>query len=250
MKTFDYSRFIERYLANEMSEEEKLWFTGELEGNEDLKKEVQLRRKADSVLRRQDLIRLREKLALIEKNRSESKLRFGSLKRISVSVAAAAVILFVAGVIALFSGRELSDDEIIERYYKTYELVTPSRTGLPATNNYYNQAIEYYKAHDFMNAAVYFKKVLEQEPENMHSALLNGVSNFEIENYPEANRSFTRVIDDHNNLYIDHAQWYLALCYIKTDEHKKAEKSLLAIKKSDSIYSRDASRILRVLKRN
>jgi len=55
------------------------------------------------------------------------------------------------------------------------------------------------------------------------------------------------VIDDNKNLYIDHAQWYLALCYIKTDENQKAAEQLAIIEKSKSIYRKDARKILRSL---
>ena len=37
MKTIDFSYFIERYNAGEMSESEKQWFLKELEGNEKLR---------------------------------------------------------------------------------------------------------------------------------------------------------------------------------------------------------------------
>jgi tetratricopeptide (TPR) repeat protein len=79
----------------------------------------------------------------------------------------------------------------------------------------------------------------------MQSSLLNGMSNFENRKYPEAKRSFGKVIDNNNNLYIDQAEWYLALCYIKTDEREKAIQQLEKIKNEDGIYRNDAKKILR-----
>ena len=38
MKTIDFSYFIERYNAGEMSDAEKLWFEKELEGDKNLQK--------------------------------------------------------------------------------------------------------------------------------------------------------------------------------------------------------------------
>ena len=54
MKTIDFSYFIERYNAGEMSEAEKQWFQKELEGNENLRKEVYLRKNTDKVLKNQE----------------------------------------------------------------------------------------------------------------------------------------------------------------------------------------------------
>ncbi|MFO7619772.1 MAG: tetratricopeptide repeat protein, partial [Bacteroidales bacterium] len=99
--------------------------------------------------------------------------------------------------------------------------------------------------HDYRRAAVYFSKVLENNPKDMESTLLQGVSNFEISNYPESKQLFTSVIDDNNNLFIEDARWYLALCYFRTDEEMKAIGQLQEIKKSSSIYKSDAKKILR-----
>jgi hypothetical protein len=82
----------------------------------------------------------------------------------------------------------------------------------------------------------------------MQSVLLNGVSNFEEKKYPEAKQSFTKVINDDSNLFVETAEWYLALCYLKTDERDKAVKQLNIIKKEGGIYGDDAKKILRKLK--
>ena len=69
-----------------------------------------------------------------------------------------------------------------------------------------------------------------------------------IRNIPEAKLSFTTVIDDNNNLFIETARWYLALCYVKTNDTDKAIVQLTAIKEDGGIYSKDAGKILRKLK--
>jgi len=247
MKTIDFSYFIERYNAGEMDEAEKQWFMKELKENEKLRKEVELRSRTDDILKNQDLMNLRNKLNSIEKKREESIPGKKSGRRMGIKYAAAIAGLAIIGSIALLSNRELSSNEIMDRYYKPYEAASNVRSDKLALNQDYNLALEYYNVHDYRHAAVYFKKVLESEPGNMRSVLLNGISNFEIENYPEARISFITVIDDNNNYYIDHAQWYLALCYIKTDEKLKAIEHLTVIEKSKTIYRKNAKRILKSL---
>ena len=58
MKTIDFSYFIERFNAGEMSEAEKQWFQKELEGNEKLRNEVSLRKRTDEILKNQNVISL------------------------------------------------------------------------------------------------------------------------------------------------------------------------------------------------
>jgi tetratricopeptide (TPR) repeat protein len=153
--------------------------------------------------------------------------------------------ILVIGSIALFSGKNLTSEEIIDQYYKAYEPITNQRSLLTESNNDLDLAMEYYSAHDFKNAAILFSKVVISNPKDMQSTLLNGISNFENKEYPEAKQSFGNVIDDNNNLYIDQAEWYLALCYLNTNELVKAKQLFEAIVKEEGIYKNGARKILR-----
>lgn len=248
MKTIDFSYFIEKYNAGEMDDAEKQWFSKELNNNEKLRKEVDLRKRTDTILKNQDVMNLRNKLNAIEKKRSVFLPVKKPVRLINIKYAAAIAGLVIIGGIALLTDRQLSSDEIIDRFYKPYEAASSLRSEEYINNQDYKLALEYYNINDYRNAAIYFEKVLKNDPGNMHSTLLDGISNFEIQNYPEAKGSFTKVIDDNNNYYIDHAQWYLALCYIRTDEKLKAIGQLAIIEKSRTIYRKEAKKILRSLR--
>ncbi len=245
MKTIDFSYFIERYIAGEMDKKEELWFLKEMEGNPELKHEVELRRKTDNILVKKDILDLRRKLTNIENTRINKPTgeKPGRMKY----AALIALLIIIGGIAFIYRGK-LSNEEILERYYKAYEPTSNIRSDFKTDNQDFNLALEYYKVRDYRNAAVYFSKVIQAEPGNMHSTLLNGISNYEISNYPEAENSFTRIIDDNNNLFIDHAQWYLALCYLKTNDILKAKEQFIAIDKSGSIYKKNARQILKRLK--
>jgi hypothetical protein len=247
MKTIDFSYYIERFNAGEMDDAEKQWFTKELNDNEKLRKEVELRRTTDTILKNQDLMNLRNKLSAIEKRRKEAIPVRKTRRALNIKYAAAIAGFIIIGSIALFSNRKMSNDEILDRFYQPYEATSSTRSEEVVKNTDYLLALEYYNIHDYRNAALYFSKVLKNEPANMHSELLNGISNFEIQNYPEAEGSLSKVISDNNNYYIDHAQWYLALCYIRTDEKPKALEQLAIIEKSKTIYRKDARKILKSL---
>lgn len=249
MKTIDFSYFIERYLAGEMDEAEKQWFSKELEGNKDLRKEVDLRRRTDAVLQNQNILNLRSKLAAIEKSRAEPVPAVIPRRRSGIKYAAALTVLIIAGSgILMMRPGKMTGPEIIEKYYTPYEAPSTTRSGTIVSFEDYNTALEYYKIGDFRQAAVYFSKVLYREPDNMGTVLLDGISNYEIKNYPAAEGSFKKVIIDDNNYFVDHAQWYLGLCYIQTGETQKAKDQLSVIDKSKSVYSKKARKILRALK--
>jgi tetratricopeptide (TPR) repeat protein len=248
MKKVDFSYFIERYNAGEMSDEEKIWFRKEMEFDENLRQEVHLRKNTDEVIKRQDILALRNKLSEIER-KQESKIHVRTRKnRVGLKYAAVIAGLIIIGAITVVSEKNTTSEKIIDSYYKSYEPVTNLRSGQSETNADFTLALDYYYRHEYRNAALYFSKVLEKDPGNIQSTFLNGVSNFEDKRYPEAKQSFVNVINDNNNLFIENAKWYLALCYLKTNEMEKAVKQLGIIKDEGGIYSNDAKKIIRKLK--
>jgi tetratricopeptide (TPR) repeat protein len=249
MKTIDFSYFIERYNAGEMSESEKQWFLKELEGNEKLRNEVNLRKRTDEILKNQNVMSLRNKLSEIENRRKEVKNPVkDSKKTVFIRYAAVFAGLILIGSIAMFSGKNLNSEKIMKHYYKIYEPPTSQRSAESGTNADFTLALEFYNTHDYEKAAVLFNKVLENKPYDMQTVLLKGVSNFEEKKYPEAKQSFVKVIDDKDNLYIDQAQWYLALCYLNTYETEKAKQLFKIIVNGDGIYKSDAKKVIRGLK--
>jgi tetratricopeptide (TPR) repeat protein len=250
MKTIDFSYFIERYNAGEMNEAEKLWFQKELEGNPKLRQEVTLRKKTDQALMNHGALELRNKLIEIEKRRAAAIPVKSHKKNSTSTLRYAAVItgLILIGSFLLFKGKSLTNNEIIDQYYKPYEVVSGSRSLQVVTNSDYSRALEYYNIHDYRNAALYFSKVLNEDPKYIESAMFNGVSNYEAKNYPVAKQEFMKVLDNNNNLFMEDARWYLALCYIQTSDKGKATEQLMTIKNSSSIYSKDARKILKRMK--
>jgi hypothetical protein len=293
MKTFDFSEYIERYNAGEMSDSQKKWFEKELEGNIILQNEVSLRKRTDEILENQNIISLRNKLSGIERRRKtdiqykrtksdiqynnketqiqyenkETQIQFGNkdteiqyerknpgiqyrkLKAPAYFKYAAVVagVIFLGGV-TLFHGNSLSNDEIISKYYKIYEPPTTQRSSQSETDADFSMALKLYNTHDFRQAAILFNKVVERNPRDMQSELLSGVANFGAKRYVEAKQSYVKVINDNNNYFVENAKWYLALCYVQTNEKEKAIQQLEAIKKEDGIYSKDAGKIMRRFK--
>ena len=249
MKTIDFSYFIERYNAGEMSDTEKQWFLKELEGNEKLRTEVQLRKRADMILKDQDVMSLRNKLSQIEKNRKEvSEPVSSSGKKAYIRYAAVIAALVLISTITMLPHKNLSNEGIISKYYKVYEPPTSQRSAHSATDKDFTLALEYYNTHDYDKAAIFFNKVLENKPNDMQSVLLKGVANFEEKKYPDAKLSFGKVIDNKDNLYVDQAQWYLALCYLQTSETEKAKMLFKMIANEKGIYRNDANKIFKGLK--
>jgi len=238
----NFTEFIERYISNEMTDSEKKWFLKEIDGNETLRREVELRKQTDIILKRTETINLRSKLVLLEKDRLKHTARqFAAIKY----VAAFVVIALITGVYLFTNNNRLTNDELSDSFFKSYEIPIAQRSSANIENNDYMIGLQYYNSRDYENAAIQFTKVLEKNPNDMQTHLLTGVSNMEEKHYPEAENSFKTVIDHNNSLFVEPATWYLALCYLKTNETAKASKLFTKIRNEGGYYSTDAKKIMR-----
>jgi tetratricopeptide (TPR) repeat protein len=243
MKTIDFSYFIERYNAGEMDQNEKDWFAKELEGNLSLQKEVLLRKKTDLILERQDVISLRTKLASLEKSRSVVKIKKGKLLAPGIRYAAVFTGLIVLGSLMFLSLRTESPVKLYKEYYQTYDNPGTSR---PAGETY-NDAVNNFNKRDFSKTADGYNPYLKNNTISPQIAFLKGISYMEIKRFQEAESLFRNVIDNKINPYTVDANWYLALCYLATEDMIKAKEQLNNIIKSESIYKIKAKKILRHL---
>jgi tetratricopeptide (TPR) repeat protein len=82
----------------------------------------------------------------------------------------------------------------------------------------------------------------------MEADLIYGVAEMKNNNFPAAKSSFRSIIDNADNFYIDQAQWYLALCYVKTRENRDAVSQLETIINSNSIYRDKAKKLIKKIK--
>lgn len=243
MKTIDYSYFSERYNAGEMDHTETTWFEKELEGNESLQKDVLLRKKTDVILERHDIIALRNKLASIEKSRKDELVKNGKLKTPRFRFAAVVTGLVVIGSLLFFSFHKQSSETIYKKYYQEYLYPSTSRSA----GTSFDEAIDYFNRKEFDKALTGFQAYLKNNPGSSKNEFLSGMSYMELSNFPDAESSFNKVINKEVSMYTDNANWYLAMCYIATDNKAKAKDQLRKISKSESINKNNARKILRHL---
>ncbi len=245
MEKISLSYSIERYIAGEMSDSEKEWFEEKVKEDKNLRNEVNVRQRTDEILENRNIQSLKNKLSAIEKRRDEKN--YSLLPQIPSYLKYAAVFLGILflGSTSLFLASRLNGNQVVDRYYKVYEPASSQRSGRCIPNDDFMVALNLYNTHEYGKAAVLFSKVVESNPEDMQSELLNGLSNFEDKKYPEAKNSFVHVIDNNNNFFVETAKWYLALCYVKTDEKNKAIQLFENIGKENGIYRKDAKNIIR-----
>ena len=134
---------------------------------------------------------------------------------------------------------------------KTYELDLTNRSAdNEAIQLWMNKAQGHFLNGEFEDAIDCFDEVLHLNSNKMEAAFYMGESYMEIEQYNEASKSFTRVIEHDDNLYVQKAEWYLAGCLLAMDNTDLARRKLAKIASTSSHYYKDdAAKILKRMKR-
>lgn len=247
MKTININNTIENYLSGITGKAEEAWLKEEIQKDPALAREVNLRRRTDEMLADRNIIDLRTKLGAIE-----MKKRYGgTVRRTAIRAASYAAAVLMALLISsalYFAFRPGSNETLFNKYYARYESPGAVRSVVSSGNTMMDNAIASYSAKEYDKAIEYLQQVISTGQADMETVFMHGVANMEISNYPAASGSFTKVIENNDNLYLEDAAWYLGLCYMKTGDAEKAVKQFSAIAASKSRYSKEAAKLARRLK--
>jgi hypothetical protein len=244
----NYNEKIDRYLYDDLPDDEVLLFEQELEVDEDLRNEMEFYKDIDEAIAEDEIIEFRQEISDIfdkvdkEDNRNSFLPKFN--KKFYYGMAAASVAVITS--IGLYiNNRTFTDAELFEKYYQPYENHNSLRSGDQTTNEILRKAFEMYEAEKYQEASDLFELVLTKDFDNIPAHLYSGISNIEIEEYIEARKSFEFIIEDDNSLFVEQAEWYLAWCYLKTGNKAKAKELFSKISENDTHYSENANKVLK-----
>ncbi len=245
------SRLVDRYLDGDLYGPELENFKKELESDSGLRAEVKLQREINEAIGERDVIDLREKLKFIHES-SEARKSRSSIRRVLTGIpsqiaASAAIFLLIA----VFAIRQTGDVSVAERlfdkYYEKYEPLN-IRSGAEEIDQTYQKAVVAYRNQDYEVALMYFEEVLQLDQNKMEANMLSGASEMEMQRFRKAQKSFSKVIDHNDNLFIEDAEWFLGFCYLKTNNNEKAVTQFSKIAEGNSGKKETAKRILKKIK--
>jgi tetratricopeptide (TPR) repeat protein len=248
----NYSKLIDAYLDGELTSGEKQFFENELLKNQDLARDLELHREVNETLRDTNVIKFRQKLdkihATIEPEYQQSLAGKVIRSKYSRIAAASVVVLFTAGMlINSLTNQPLNTEKLFNRYYEIPEISDNVRSD-DAVNMLFFKAVSCYSDRQFSEAVVLFEQIIQVDSKNMEAHLGAGISNIEINQPTKAEKSFETVIKQKDNLYVDQANWYLGLCYLKMNDLDKAEHQFEQIAADErAIMQGNAKKILKKL---
>jgi tetratricopeptide (TPR) repeat protein len=245
-----HSATIEQYLANEMAPPEQAAFREEIRKNPVLAEELKVSQTIDSALLREDIIDLRRKLltAINEGRIHKEEVPVVRMNTRKWWYAAASLLALcaVAATLYLQTPRNISNDSLFTEYYSSENIIDQTRGDQNII-----EAVIKFQQKDFATASLLFKSILEKDNSNIAVWFYYGISNIETQDYENSINAFNTIIEHNDNLYVEHAEWYLGLCYLKNNQKEKAINQFADVASDpENFYQKEAKDILEKLKLN
>uniref|UniRef100_UPI00321704F2 tetratricopeptide repeat protein n=1 Tax=uncultured Draconibacterium sp. TaxID=1573823 RepID=UPI00321704F2 len=239
--------FIDGILEDELLEE----FNAELKENTDLMAEVALREHINEAIAETDIQSLRAGLRSAQTKVDKKEVKSIVMPRFERGTkhiwrTSAAMIIVLIGLAGILNTGLHSTDNTYNRYFESptwasERSVSSSIDNIQMAKVYY-QTAEYQKVVDLLN------NTKADEDQAFVSEFYKGLSYQNLDRYENAIQAYTKVIDHGNNLFIEEAEWYKSLCYLKLNQKSEAKLELIAVIDRKGHYEKDAKAILRRLR--
>ena len=209
---------IDDFLLDNLNEIEREFFQNNLAGNTHLANALKLHSEINEAILEDDVIRLRGTLKAIstEKNQSNKTLRLVSLKPKNILKVASTVAAAIAIGLILHQPKTVDFDQVYQANYQPYDAVGFVRSA-STTMDMASYGIDLYNYNEYQRAINVFANVLDEHPNQPLANFYSGLSNQQLENYQLAISFYNQVIQDKDNLFVEQAEWYKALCLLKTE---------------------------------
>jgi len=242
----NWFELIEQYIDNELNAEGRKQVETLMATNFDFSQEYKLRLDVNNAIIERDVVSLRKSLEDIYRNSKEdtgTTIRKLYQKKWQFA-AASATILILLGSILLTNQRIPKAENLFNNYYHAETSIMITRSSNIEIDNDVRTALQFYTNAEYQKAI----DILLNNQENVISKFYLGLSFIETNKFEEAKASFQAVLDHNDNLFIEQAEWYKALCLLKLENNSEAIQLFSDIENSNSLFKDQASEILKSIR--
>jgi len=233
------SDYIEDYLNNKLSVEERQSFDEKLKSDKDFVGEVE-----EHALLSNSFDEMQAQELLLRFSDIEQELEGGKEKRLGFPIylkwAATVAVLAVVSLVVYLNVNN-SSKELFLAYYTPYPNVESPVSRSEAGSE---SVWLLYENGDYAAAYAQFEQALVIDEADFASRFYLGICALELNRLSEAEVALVTVAANKNGIYAEQAEWYLALSYLKDGKREKARRSLEFIIATNLSYAEKAKVIL------
>jgi len=244
----NYLKSIDKYFDGEMSENELIEFEKNMKSDKKLKAEIEFQKEIQDSLHDKQIFDLKNNL---EKIHNEAKIannidankepvvRELFIKKIQLAAAVIVLMIIASSVFYFVNNRTMSNETLYGIYYEPAKTMLVERSG---NNDEVNlmQALQKYNHNDYTGAIEVFEK-----DNSIMAKFYLALSYMETNRMLDAVNLLKAIIEENDNLFVDQAEWYLGLCYLKLNETEKALIQFSKISQSNSTYKIKSEEVLK-----
>ncbi|OFY32120.1 MAG: hypothetical protein A2275_19125 [Bacteroidetes bacterium RIFOXYA12_FULL_35_11] len=255
-KELEYTKLFDSYFNNELSVEEKELVEKRLKEDPEFADNFKLHKELSEVLAfRNKADELREKLKKIQQEVEQEQSSSGTIQNSKEKifnlnwwfrVAAIFILICVSTALIYYFTSKPDVNDLFDKYYRPHVLA--ENRGLSGNDTAMTlTAYSFYKSKNYKEAGALFLKISITDPDDLQAFLLAGICSMEIKDYNTAINTFLLLQQKDNILYNSTSQWYLGLCYLKTNNITEAKKVFTELQQEESGYKIEVNDILTVL---
>ncbi|MBN1597937.1 MAG: hypothetical protein JW894_06555 [Bacteroidales bacterium] len=237
---------IEEYLDGSLNSKKSNAFREKMSANKQLKDEVELHRSVNEAIKDDALYEFRQNVKkVITKNSKRANKQILFIKTyIKYPVAAGIVVILGLSIWKLTT--RITPSEVFNEFYKPYQTDISTRSVNQSANSVQLSYI-LYQEKDYEASSEILKNYLSQNYNDITAHFYYGMNALELKNYKLATTELLLVANDRSTPFKIHAQWYLAMTYLKMNKRNDAENILEKLTESDNIYTNAAKKVIRKL---
>ena len=240
-ETFDK---IEKYLANRLSDKDRIAFKKAMDNDPDLYLEVERHRELHEVLRDKKTLKFKKELQSIQQEFYEEEQKEASSKKFNsyLKWAAVLVVLFGLGLLlwTYLNSQKVAEDLFTE-YYEPYPVFDGVRTE---ETNDFSVIIKHYAKSNYIDVISAFETSNKELSLSDELKLYVGTSYLHASQTEKAVTIFKSISKD-SGFYED-ALWYLALTHLKNNEN---EASILVLENVIAYNGRYNKKAIELMKK-
>jgi len=245
----DKTMLIDKYITGKLEDTELWEFKTRIEQDANLAHEVKIRKEIYNAISNDKKMELMKTLSKIKGRRDRHILSINIYSRQVQAFAASIIVLLVvgAGLISSYIGNGPdSNYDIYNSYFIDEGSLISNRSDAATNNSLVESGIELYDNEKYTEAVSMFNS----NPENVLARLYCGLSYMKLEQFSNAEKQFKYIINHHDNILIDQAEWNLGLSYLADDKTEQASIIFTKIASENGAYNTQASNLIKKLENN
>lgn len=228
---------IDRYVNDQMNEEERIEFEQRMREHVDLAESVHMHRDVLMGIEYYFLKDLKQDLIKSDQQKPKNTIRH------YLAIAATILLLAGVGITYYFLNAGESSDDLFIAYFEPYpNIVAPVTRS--SENSSYKEVMQLYEAQEYTEVIPKLNALIKNNPERLELVFYRGISYLGISQPERAAADFKAVIRAGENTFAEPSYWYLGLSQLKMDKTEEAKESFQKLKEVNGALAKRARKIL------